>query len=802
MKRFGISLLLRCFRRLFLLICPGISKVGARCFWCAFSVYLRPHFSQTHIQAMTPEYIEIRGARENNLKNVDLRLPKRKINIFTGVSGSGKSSIVFDTIATEAQRQLYENFSMFIRNLLPKFPQPDADAIEQLSMAVVVDQKRLGGGSHSTMGTITDISPVLRVLFSRIGRPWTGYANMFSFNDPQGMCPDCNGRGRKLGFDASRFVDLSKSLKEGAIQAPGLAAWEKDMYVHSGFFDPDRKLSDYTAEEMDLLLYSEPRKVKMKFGEGNMNITYMGLIEKFEKAYIRRDIKTLSDRTQKTIMPFLEEKQCPACGGARLNATALSCRIGGKNIAELSAMEVGELIPFLNKIEDPVAVPMIRTLTERLQHLVDMGLEYLTLNRETDTLSGGESQRVKMVKHLGSSLIDVLYIFDEPSVGLHPRDVYRLNGLLRKLRDKGNTVIVVEHDPDVIRIADHVVDVGPHAGTKGGQIMYEGDLDGLLKSDTLTGRYLKQNLPLKTACRSARGQLPVTATGINNLVDVHVNIPEGIMTVVTGVAGSGKSSLIHQAFLKAYPQAVVIDQSAVGTSTRSNPATYTGMMDLIRKAFAAANKVDASLFSFNSKGACENCQGTGVIYTDLAFLEGVKTPCEVCEGRRYKEEVLAYRFNGKSVSDVLTMTVREAAAFFTSKDISKKLDTMIEVGLEYLTLGQPLSTLSGGECQRIKLASELHKKGSIYVMDEPTTGLHLSDVGRLIELMDGLVNKGNTVIVIEHNLDVIRNADWIIDMGPEGGHRGGQVVFEGTPAELSSFAGSYTGAHLRALPLI
>lgn len=747
---------------------------------------------------MTTEYIEIRGARENNLKNIDLRLPKRQIIIFTGVSGSGKSSIVFDTIATEAQRQLYENFSMFIRNLLPKFPQPDADAIEKLSMAVVVDQKRLGGGSHSTMGTITDISPVLRVLFSRIGKPYVGYANAFSFNDPQGMCPECNGRGRKLGFDSSKFIDPSKSLKEGAIQAPGLVQWEKDMYAHSGFFDVDKKLADYTNEEMELLLYSEPRKFKLKLGEGTMNATYMGLIEKFERAYIRRDIKTLSDRTQKMIMPFLQEGPCPVCKGARLNQAALSCRIKGQNIAELSAMEVGELIAVLHNIDDPVAAPMIQTLTERLQHLADMGLDYLSLNRETDTLSGGESQRVKMVKHLGSSLIDVLYIFDEPSVGLHPRDVYRLNGLLQKLRDKGNTVIVVEHDPDVIRIADHVVDVGPHAGTRGGQIMYEGNLEGLLQADTLTGKYLKHQLALKTECRQPRGQLSVRGASVNNLRQVDVDIPEGVLTVVTGVAGSGKSSLIHHAFIKAYPQAVVIDQSAVGTSTRSNPATYTGTMDLLRKAFAAANKVDASLFSFNSKGACEHCQGTGVIYTDLAFLEGVKTPCEVCEGKRYKEEVLAYQLNGKSISDVLEMTVQEASIFFTAKDIRKKLDTMIEVGLEYLTLGQPLSTLSGGECQRIKLASELHKKGSIYVMDEPTTGLHLSDVGRLIELMDGLVNKGNTVIVIEHNLDVIKNADWIIDMGPEGGHKGGQVLFEGTPAALLTHPVSHTGKHLKA----
>ncbi|SKA48191.1 excinuclease ABC, A subunit [Chitinophaga eiseniae] len=746
---------------------------------------------------MIPEFIEIRGARENNLKNVDLRLPKRKITIFTGVSGSGKSSIVFDTIATEAQRQLYENFSMFIRSLLPKFPQPDADSIEKLSMAIVVDQKRLGGGSHSTMGTITDISPVLRVLFSRIGKPHVGYANAFSFNDPQGMCPQCGGRGRKLGFDASKFIDRSKSLKEGAIQAPGLATWEKDMYAHSGFFDVDKKLADYTGEEMELLLYSQPRKFKLRLGEGNMNATYMGVIEKFERAYIRRDIKTLSDRTQKMIRPYLQEGPCPACKGARLNEAALSCKIKGYNIAELSAMEAGELITFLKETDDAVAVPMIRTLTERLQHLVDMGLEYLTLNRETDTLSGGESQRVKMVKHLSSSLTDVLYIFDEPSVGLHPRDVYRLNGLLQKLRDKGNTVIVVEHDPDVIRIADHIVDVGPHAGTKGGQIMYEGELEGLLHSDTLTGKYLKHSLPLKTTCRTPRGQLPVHNANANNLHNVSVNIPEGVLTVVTGVAGSGKSSLIHHAFLSAYPQAVVIDQSAVGTSTRSNPATYTGTMDLIRKAFATANQVDAALFSFNSKGACENCQGSGVIYTDLAFLEGVKTPCEICEGKRYKEEVLAYLLNHKSISDVLAMTVREARDFFTAKDICRKLDSMIEVGLEYLTLGQPLSTLSGGECQRIKLASELHKKGSIYVMDEPTTGLHLSDVGKLVQLIDGLVEKGNTVVVIEHNLEVIKRADWIIDMGPEGGHKGGKIIFEGTPEALTARTDSYTGFHLR-----
>lgn len=745
---------------------------------------------------MQQEYICIKGARENNLKDVNLQIPKRKITIFTGVSGSGKSSIVFDTIASEAQRQLYENFSMFIRNLLPRYPQPDADAIENLSMAIVVDQKRLGGGSHSTMGTITDISPVMRLLFSRIGQPAVGASNVFSFNDPQGMCPECNGIGRKLGIITDTFIDYSKSLNEGAVQAPGFAAWEKDIYTNTGFFDNDKKLQDYTEEELHLLLHSEPRKFKLQIGGSTMNATYMGVLEKFSRSYIKRDIKTLSERTQKAIAPYIQYGPCPSCKGARLNQAALGCRINGQNIAELSAMEAGELIAFLRQIDDPVAAPMVLTLTERLQHLADLGLEYLSLNRETDTLSGGESQRVKMVKHLGSSLVDVLYIFDEPSVGLHPRDVYRLNGLLKKLRDKGNTVIVVEHDPDVIRIADHVIDVGPHAGTNGGTIMYEGDFEGLCKADTLTGKFMNRESSLKESYRKAKAQLPVRAASVNNLQNVEVNIPAGVLTVVTGVAGSGKSSLIHQAFLSQHPQAIVIDQSAVGASSRSNPATYTGIMDHLRKAFAAANKVDAGLFSFNSKGACENCQGSGVIYTDLAFLDGVKTPCEVCKGKRYKEEVLAYKLDGKSISDVLEMTVKEALAFFTTKDMVKKLETMSEVGLDYLTLGQPLSTLSGGECQRIKLASELHKKGSIYVMDEPTTGLHMSDVGRLLELMNKLVDRGNTVIVIEHNLDVIRHADWIIDMGPEGGHKGGTVVFEGTPKELLTAKGSHTGAYL------
>ncbi|MBY0084058.1 excinuclease ABC subunit UvrA [Brevibacillus sp. M2.1A] len=745
------------------------------------------------------EYIVISGARENNLKNVSLRIPKRKITIFTGVSGSGKSSIVFDTIAAESTRLLNENFSMFVRNFLPRYPQPDTDAIENLSMAVIVDQKRLGGGSHSTMGTITDISPILRLLFSRVGKPYVGQAHMFSFNDPQGMCPECNGIGRKLGVDLSKAVDMSKSLNEGAIMLPDykVDSWDWTIIVQSGSFDPDKKLSDYSEVELEQLLYGKARKVKMDFAGKATNITVEGVIEKFTNKYIKQDVKTKSERTQKAVAPFISEGPCPSCLGARLSQAALNCKINGLNIAEMSSMEVGRLIRVIQEIDDSVAAPMVKSLTERLQHLVDIGLDYLTLDRETDTLSGGESQRVKMVKHLSGSLVDVTYIFDEPSVGLHPRDVHRLNELLQKLRDKGNTVIVVEHDPDVIKVADHIVDVGPHAGSHGGTIVYEGNFQGLLESGTLTGTHMNRPLQLKQDSRKATGKLTIENATLHNLQNVNVDIPTGVLTVVTGVAGSGKSTLINEVFLAKHPDAIVIDQSAVGVSTRSNPATYTGIMDDVRKAFASANKVNQGLFSFNSKGACENCQGLGVVYTDLAFLESVKLPCEVCGGRRFKEEVLAYKLNGKSIAEVLEMTVEQALEFFELKEVVRKLQAMSDVGLNYITLGQPLSTLSGGECQRIKLASELHKKGSIYVMDEPTTGLHMSDIGHLLEIMNRLVDAGNTVIVIEHNLDVISQADWIIDMGPDGGSNGGQVVFEGTPPQIIHAEQSITGRYLK-----
>ncbi|MDF2836173.1 MAG: thiamine transporter permease [Paenibacillus sp.] len=745
------------------------------------------------------EFIVITGARENNLKNVSLRIPKRKITIFTGVSGSGKSSIVFDTIAAESTRLLNENFSMFVRTFLPRVPQPDTDSIENLSMAVIVDQKRLGGGSHSTMGTITDISPILRLLFSRAGQPYVGPSHVFSFNDPQGMCPECNGMGRRLGVNMDMAVDMSKSLNEGALMLPdyGVGGWEWNMLMQSGTFDLDKKLSDYTEEELEQLLYAKAKKVQMDFAGKAMNITVEGVIEKFTNKYIKQDVKAKSERTQKIVAPFLSEGPCTGCRGARLSQSTLSCKINGLNIADMSSMEVGQLIRVIREINEPVAAPIVKSLAERLQHLVDIGLDYLTLDRETDTLSGGESQRVKMVKHLSGSLVDVTYIFDEPSVGLHPRDVHRLNELLQKLRDKGNTVIVVEHDPDVIKVADHIVDVGPHAGSRGGNIMYEGSYSGLLETDTLTGTHMKRPLELKRECRQPSGKLSIQHASLHNLRDVSVDIPTGIMTVVTGVAGSGKSTLINDVFLSQHPDAIVIDQSAVGVSTRSNPATYTGIMDDVRKAFASANKVNQGLFSFNSKGACENCQGLGVIYMDLSFLDSVKLPCDVCGGKRFKEEVLEYKLNGKSIADVLGMTVEQALDFFTIKEVVRKLQAMSDVGLTYITLGQPLSTLSGGECQRIKLASELHKNGSIYVMDEPTTGLHMSDIGALMGIMNRLVDAGNTVIVIEHNLDVISQADWIIDMGPDGGSRGGQVVFEGTPDRIIHAENSITGKYLK-----
>jgi excinuclease UvrABC ATPase subunit len=749
---------------------------------------------------MQQEYIVIEGARENNLKNVSLRIPKRKITIFTGVSGSGKSSIVFDTISAEAQRLINETHTAFIRNFLPHIPQPDADVIENLSTAIVVYKTRLGGNSRSTLGTITDIAPILRVLFSRVGQPHIGPAYVFSFNEATGMCPECQGIGKKVEVDLDKMLDKSKSLNGGAILFPlfAVGTFYGNTYVLSGLFDNDKPLKDYTEEEMNNFLYSNEGKIEFQTKGGPIQGSYEGIVAKFNRIYIGRGINSRPENTQEMLNNFIRDGICPLCHGARLNQAALSSKIAGMNIAEMSSLEIEELVKVLESIDaDAIAKPILASLLKRLKQMVAIGLGYLSLDRETTTLSGGESQRVKMVRHLSSSLMDMMYIFDEPSIGLHPRDVYRLNDMLQQIRDKGNTVLVVEHDRDVIHTADHIVDVGPKAGSHGGEIVYEGSYEGLLSANTLTGKFLKHEMELKTKVRKPTGQMAIKDATLHNLKHVTVNIPTGVLTAVTGVAGSGKSTLINEVFLSQHPNAVVIDQEALSTNIRSTLATYTGMMDTIRQLFSKANKVNASLFSFNSKGACENCQGLGVIYTDLAFLEPIRTPCEICGGKRFKDEVLEYTLKDKNISDVLNMTSVEAFEFFDKKELKHQLQTIVDVGLNYVTLGQPLSTLSGGECQRVKLASELTKQGSVYVMDEPTTGLHMADVGNLLNIINRLVDGGNSVIVIEHNLDVIKNADWVIDMGPEAGTRGGEVIFEGTPQELMSAEHSLTGQYLR-----
>ncbi len=745
---------------------------------------------------MEHEYIEIVGARANNLKNISLKIPKKKITIFTGVSGSGKSSIVFETIAQEAGRQLNETFSKFVQGFLPKYGHPEVDAIENLSLAIIVDQKRIGGNSRSTLGTITDINPLLRLLFSRIGKPHIGPSSYFSFNDPNGMCKTCEGIGRIVTLDMDKALDKEKSLNEGAILLPGYkpGSWQWKGYAATGFFDCDKKIKDYTEEEYDKLVYCKPIKLNSTVMEG-INTTYAGLAEKFIMQYIKTEYEK-SEASQKKISGFTMEQQCPDCGGKRYNENVLSAKIQGYSIAELTAFQVDELLKVIQQIKEESIKPIIVNLTERLNDLIQIGLDYVSLDRETSTLSGGESQRVKMVKHLTSSLTDVMYIFDEPSIGLHPRDVHRLNELLVKLRDKGNTVIVVEHDPDVIKVADYIVDVGPKAGTKGGKITFEGSYENLLKSDTLTGEYIGRSLPIKSSPRLSKEFLETKKSSLHNLKNVSLRIPKGIFTVVTGVAGSGKSTLVNGVFAKEYKDAVIIDQSAVSANLRSNPATFTGIMDHIRKLFADENKVSAGLFSYNSEGACEACKGRGFIETDLSFMDSVETTCEECGGKRFKQEVLEYKYNGKSIVEVLDMTIADAVEFFSQKEIRNKLKYIVEVGLHYMTLGQPLDTLSGGECQRLKLAKELSQKGNIYIMDEPTTGLHMSDITSILNIINRLVEKGNTVIVIEHNLDVIRNADWIIDVGVEGGSKGGQILFEGTPKDLKNCKESITAKYL------
>ncbi|GHG02871.1 excinuclease ABC subunit A [Deinococcus piscis] len=739
----------------------------------------------------THEFIEIAGARENNLQNVSLKIPKGKITVFTGVSGSGKSSLVFDTIAAEAQRQLNETFTAFVQGFLPHYGQPDVDEIAHLNAPIIIDQKRVGGGSRSTVGTYTDISAVLRVLFSRAGVPSAGPAYAYSFNTPQGMCPECEGIGRTTQLDLGRLLDRRLSLNGGAILHPDFkpGKWLWKTYAMSGLFDNDKAIQDYTEKELHDLLHGQDLKVSL----GEINMTYEGLVVRFDRMYLKKDAAAMSERSRAVFERFVTSQVCPVCAGGRLNAAALASKIDGLNIAQWSDLEAGEVIARLEQLTDPLAVQIAAKLKERMGHLVDIGLGYLSLGRETATLSGGESQRLKMIRHLGGSLTDMLYILDEPSVGLHARDVARLTGLLRQLRDKGNTVLVVEHDPDVIEVADHIVDMGPGAGTHGGQVVFEGSYAELKQADTLTGRFLQNALPIKEKVRQPTGQMTVKDAKLHNLKNVTVNIPTGVLTVVTGVAGSGKSTLINDIFLAQHPEAVVIDQSRIGANSRSAPATYTGIMDDIRKAFAKASGASPALFSFNSEGSCPNCSGLGVVYTDLAFMEGITSVCEVCGGKRFKPEVLEYHLRGKNISEVLDMTAEEALAFFSEKKIKAVLQAMNDVGLGYLKLGQPLSTVSGGEGQRLKLATELHKQGSVYVMDEPTTGLHLSDIGLLMGLIDRLVDAGNTVILIEHQLDVIRQADWLVDLGPEGGHAGGEVLYEGPPTGLRAEKRSITG---------
>jgi len=778
---------------------------------------LRVHPADSH------DFIRVRGARQNNLKDVSLDIPKRRLTVFTGVSGSGKSSLVFGTIAAESQRLINETYSAFLQGMMPTLDRPDVDLLEGLTTAILVDQERIGANVRSTVGTVTDANALLRVLFSRLGKPHIGSPNAFSFNVPSvravgeitvekgsgktekrvftlngGMCPRCEGTGQVTDFDLTQLYDASKSLNEGAITVPGYSmdGWYGRIFRGCGFFDPDKPIRKYTKKELHDLLHKEPTKIKVD----GINLTYEGLIPKIQKSMLAKDVESMQPHIRAFVERAVTFAACPACDGTRLNEAARSSKIGGINIADACAMQITDLAAWVRKLRAPSAAPLIARLQHTLDAFVEIGLGYLSLDRPSGTLSGGEAQRTKMIRHLGSSLTDVTYVFDEPTVGLHPHDIERMNGLLQRLRDKGNTVLVVEHKPEVIAIADHVVDLGPGAGSAGGEVVYQGPVEGLKKSGTLTGRHLDDRASLKATVRKAKGFLEVRGACTNNLKNVDVDIPLGVLTVLTGVAGSGKSSLIHGS-VAGREGVVVIDQSPIRGSRRSNPATWTGLLDPIRKAFAKANGVKPTLFSANSEGACPACNGAGVIESDLGLMAGVTSVCEECEGRRFQASVLEYRLGGKNIAEVLDLPVDEARAFFAKGEsrIPAALaivERLADVGLGYLRLGQRLDTLSGGERQRLKLAAQMGEAGSIYVLDEPTNGLHLADLRQLLGLLDRLVDAGKSVIVIEHHLAVMAHADWIIDMGPGAGHEGGQVVFEGTPADLVAARSTLTGRHL------
>ncbi|MDR6910932.1 excinuclease UvrABC ATPase subunit [Rhodococcus fascians] len=772
------------------------------------------------------DLIRVQGARQNNLADISVELPKRRLTVFTGVSGSGKSSLVFSTIAAESQRMINETYSAFVQGFMPTLARPDVDVMDGLTTAIIVDQQRMGANPHSTVGTATDAYAMLRILFSRVGKPYIGSAQAFSFNVASvsgagaykvdkggrqttekksfsvtgGMCPRCEGRGSISDFDLNALYDASKSLNESAITIPGysMEGWYGRIFRGCGYFDPDKPIAKYTKKELDDLLYREPTKIKVE----GINLTYSGLIPQIQKSFLSKDVDAMQPHIRAFVERAITFTTCPECDGTRLNEGARSSKIKGINIADACSMQISDLATWVAGLKEPSVAPLLTTLSETLDSFVEIGLGYLSLNRPSGTLSGGEAQRTKMIRHLGSSLTDVTYVFDEPTTGLHPHDIERMNNLLLQLRDKGNTVLVVEHKPETIAIADHVVDLGPGAGSAGGHVCFEGTVDQLRQSDTVTGRHFDDRASLKDSVREFSEVLEIRGADSHNLRDVDVDVPLGVLVVVTGVAGSGKSSLIHGS-LSGTDDVVSVDQGAIRGSRRSNPATYTGLLEPIRKAFAKENAVKPALFSSNSEGACPTCNGAGVIYSDLAMMAGVATTCEVCEGKRFQASVLEYHFGGRNIDEVLSMSVAEAEEFFSDGPAKllaahKILQRLDDVGLGYLKIGQPLTTLSGGERQRLKLATHMAEKGGVYVLDEPTTGLHLADVDKLLGLLDRLVDSGKSVIVIEHHQAVMAHADWIIDLGPGAGHDGGLVVFEGTPADLVADGSTLTAKHLAA----